>query len=135
MLGEFALTALALLGVGHDVDVEAGELLEDYFVMVEGGKITAVSNLPLEAEGAIRVDGTGKSLLPGMWDMHGHFGLQHGALNIAGGITSVRIIGGVHDKIMEMTEVNSSCMFWMSLVVLVTSLATGLRVKKARARC
>ena len=86
------------------VDVEAGELLEDYFVMVEGGKITAVSNLPLEAEGAIRVDGAGKSLMPGMWDMHGHFGLEHGVLNIAGGITSVRIIGGVHDKIMEMTE-------------------------------
>ncbi len=86
------------------VDVEAGVLLEDYFVMVEDGKIAAVSDQPLDMDGAVRIDGTGKTLMPGMWDMHGHFGLDDGALNIAGGITSVRIIGGVHDKIMEMTE-------------------------------
>ena len=85
------------------VDVESGELLEDHFVMVEDGKIAAVSNVPLEEDGAIRIDANGKTLMPGMWDMHGHFGLQDGVLNIAGGITSVRIIGGVHDKIMEMT--------------------------------
>jgi hypothetical protein len=36
--------------------------------------------------------------------MHGHFGLSDGILNIAGGITSVRDIGGVHDKVMELTE-------------------------------
>ena len=86
------------------VDVESGELLEDYFVVVENGKIAAVSNLPLSIDGAIRIDAAGKTLMPGMWDMHGHFSLADGVLNIAGGITSVRIIGGVHDKIMEMTE-------------------------------
>ena len=41
--------------------------------------------------------------MPGMWDMHGHFGLSDGVLNIAGGITSVRDIGGVHEKTMELT--------------------------------
>jgi imidazolonepropionase-like amidohydrolase len=62
-----------------------------------------VSSSPIESEDAIRIDGSGKSLMPGMWDMHGHFGLSDGVLNIAGGITNVRDIGGVHDKTMELT--------------------------------
>ena len=86
------------------VDVESGTLLEDYFVLVEDGKIAAVSNLPLSIDGATRIDATGKTLMPGMWDMHGHFGLQDGVLNIAGGITSVRDIGNVHEKSTEMVE-------------------------------
>ena len=86
------------------LDVETGDLLQDYFVLIENGKIAALSNLPLDIESAIRIDGTGKTLMPGLWDMHGHFGLDDGVLNIAGGITNVRIIGGVHDKIMDMTE-------------------------------
>ena len=90
------------------VDIESGELLEDYFVAIDGGKISAVSNLPLSIEGARSIDGEGKTLMPGMWDMHGHFGLEDGVLNIAGGITNVRIIGGVHDKIMEMTAKHDS---------------------------
>jgi hypothetical protein len=86
------------------LDVRTGELLQNYFVLIEEGKIAAISNLPLDVESAIRVDATGKTLMPGLWDMHGHFGLDDGVLNIAGGITNVRIIGGVHEKIMEMTE-------------------------------
>jgi len=84
------------------LDVESGDLLQDYFVLVENGKIAALSNLPLNIDTAIRIDATGKTLMPGLWDMHGHFGLDDGVLNIAGGVTNVRIIGGVHDKIMEM---------------------------------
>jgi hypothetical protein len=36
--------------------------------------------------------------------MHGHFALSDGILNIAAGITSVRDMGSVHAKIMELTE-------------------------------
>ena len=46
--------------------------------------------------------------MPGMWDMHGHFGLSDGVLNIAGGITSVRDIGSVHEQIMELTAKHDS---------------------------
>ena len=90
------------------VDVATGELMQDYFVKVEGGRIAAISNLPVDSDGVIKIDATGKTLLPGLWDMHGHFGLEDGILNIAGGVTNVRIIGGVHDKIMEMTEKQDS---------------------------
>ncbi|MDH3924860.1 MAG: amidohydrolase family protein, partial [Xanthomonadales bacterium] len=84
-------------------DVEALERLENYFVLVRDGKIEAVSNLPLEIEGATVIEGSGKTLIPGLWDMHGHFSLSDGILNIAGGITSVRDIGGEHESVMQMT--------------------------------
>jgi imidazolonepropionase-like amidohydrolase len=90
------------------VDVESGSLHEDRFVMVEGGKITAMSDVQIDVPGAKHIDGTGKSLMPGMWDMHGHFGLADGVLNIAGGITSVRDIGSVHEQIMELTAKHDS---------------------------
>ena len=87
------------------VDVESGELLEDYFVLVDDGKIAAVSDLRTPSiDGAVQIDATGKTLMPGMWDMHGHFGLEDGVLNVAGGITSVRDIGNVHEKSTEMLE-------------------------------
>ena len=90
------------------VDVENAALLEDHHVMVEDGKIVAISEGPIDADGAKRIDGTGKSLIPGMWDMHGHFGLSDGVMNIAGGITSVRDIGSVHEQIMELTAKHDS---------------------------
>ncbi len=85
------------------VDVENGVLLEDRHVMVIDGKIASISADRIDADGAVRIDGSGKSLMPGLWDMHGHFGLSDGLLNIAGGITSVRDIGSVHEQMMELT--------------------------------
>jgi len=90
------------------VDVENGGLLEDHFVMVEGGKITAISGAQIDVEGAKHINATGKSLMPGIWEMHGHFGLSDGVLNIAGGITSVRDVGSVHEQIMELTAKHDS---------------------------
>jgi len=81
------------------VDVGQGTLLSQHHVMVIDGKISAISDQVIDHSDAIRIDGTGKSLMPGMWDMHGHFSLGDGLMNIAGGITSVRDIGNVHEKI------------------------------------
>ena len=85
------------------VDVENGVLLEGRHVMVSNGTIQSISDSAIDNDGAVHIDGTGKSLMPGMWDMHGHFSLSDGVLNIAGGITSVRDMGSVHDKIMDLT--------------------------------
>ena len=85
------------------VDVVNGTVLENHHVMAEDGKIQAVSADPIEDDSAKRINGKGRYLIPGLWDMHGHFSLSDGVLNIAGGITNVRDIGSVHDKIMELT--------------------------------
>jgi len=86
------------------VDVEQGVLLPRHHVLVVDGKITAISDQAIVQSDAIRIDGTGKSLMPGMWDMHGHFSLGDGLMNIAGGITNVRDIGNVHEKIILAVE-------------------------------
>ncbi len=86
------------------VDVETGELLENRHVRLADGKIEGIAETPLDGADAVRIDGSGKYLLPGLWDMHGHFGIADGVLNIAGGITSVRDIGNEHEQIMVLTE-------------------------------
>ena len=90
------------------VDVVNGRLLERRHVLVDDGQIAAISGTPIENEDAVRIDGAGKSLMPGLWDMHGHFSLSDGVLNIAGGVTNVRNIGGVHEKTMELTAKHDS---------------------------
>ncbi len=90
------------------VDVVSGRLLEGHHVLVDSGVIIAISETPIGNADAVRIDGTGKSLMPGLWDMHGHFSLSEGVLNIAGGVTNVRNIGSVHDKIMKLTAKHDS---------------------------
>ena len=41
-------------------------------VLVEGNVITQVSTDPIEIDGAFEVDGTGKTMTPGLIDMHQH---------------------------------------------------------------
>lgn len=86
------------------VDVVAGRLIKDQNVLIRDGKIAAISGDEIPNSTARRIDGGGKSLMPGLWDMHAHFSLSDGVLNVAGGIVNVRNIGGVHDKTMELTE-------------------------------
>ena len=43
--------------------------------------------------GAEVVDLHGKALIPGLWDMHAHFGDADGLLDIASGVTSIRDVG------------------------------------------
>ena len=90
------------------VDVVGGALIEGQNVLVAGGEILQISATAIDRPDARRIDGSGKSLMPGMWDMHAHFSLSDGVLNIAGGITSVRNIGGRHEKTMELTAKHDS---------------------------
>ena len=83
------------------VDVARGELLRKRHLRLAGGIIERVSREPIDDDSARRIDGSGKTLIPGLWDMHGHFAVEDGVLNIAGGITSVRDIGNVHEQVME----------------------------------
>jgi imidazolonepropionase-like amidohydrolase len=56
------------------VDVQTGQLLPERTVVIEGGRIQAVgatSEVALPTTGNI-LDGTGKFLIPGLWDMHTH---------------------------------------------------------------
>jgi imidazolonepropionase-like amidohydrolase len=93
----------------HDVtviDATGAPAMPHQTVVVEGGKITAIDSSAMRSAGKLRgkrVDGSGKFLIPGLWDMHVHmvFGdwFPHGReitlpLFIANGITGVRDMGG-----------------------------------------
>ncbi|HUQ02598.1 MAG TPA: amidohydrolase family protein [Kofleriaceae bacterium] len=83
------------------LDVEKGKWLVDHTVIVDGGTIATVgpSKRVKVPPGAEVVDLTGKTLIPGLVDMHGHVEPIDGLLNIASGVTTVRDVGGDHDEL------------------------------------
>ncbi len=63
-------------------------------VLVEGDRITAVGKKVKAPKGATVIVGKGKTLVPGLWDMHHHYGDDNqGPLDLSQGVTSVRDIG------------------------------------------
>ncbi|MFN3960687.1 MAG: amidohydrolase family protein [Parvularculaceae bacterium] len=73
-------------------------------VLVEGATIAAVGkNGKVKApEGASVIDGTGKTLVPGLWDMHYHSGGDgSGVLALSQGIVNVRDIGNEKRTLLE----------------------------------
>ncbi len=48
------------------------------------------------------VDARGKTLLPGLWDMHVHLGESDGLFNLASGVTTVRDLANDIDQLQDM---------------------------------
>ncbi len=85
------------------LDVDAGRLLDDARVRIESGTIRAVgTGASVDCSGAAVIEGEGRSLLPGLWDMHVHIGAGDGPLHLAAGVTSVRDLANDHDRLMEL---------------------------------
>lgn len=72
-------------------------------VVIEGERITAVGKAGEVAvpAGATVVDGAGKTLLPGLWDMHAHVSDDDGILNLAAGVTTVRDLANDIDTVVK----------------------------------
>jgi imidazolonepropionase-like amidohydrolase len=66
------------------VDVVDGSILPDMTVEIHGRTIAAVDSAPRVriTRGATIVDGRGKYLIPGLWDMHVHLSFPEGAAQI-----------------------------------------------------
>jgi imidazolonepropionase-like amidohydrolase len=82
-------------------DSENAVTREDQTVVVDGDRIVsagpaASTTLPQNAK---HIDGRGKTLLPGLFDMHVHVSALDGLLHIASGVTSVRDMGNDIDEI------------------------------------
>jgi len=85
------------------VDTVSGELLENRTVTIRDGAITGIEDGSREFTGERVIEGTGKYLVPGLWDMHVHFRggeelIEENRdllpLYIANGVTTVRDAGG-----------------------------------------
>ena len=75
-------------------DAPSARLVRDQAVVVRANRIESVgpdSAVRVPPGGGARViDARGKTLLPGLWDMHTHNGPLDGRMHIAAGVTSVR---------------------------------------------
>jgi hypothetical protein len=73
-------------------------------IVIRGNRIEAVGAdvaIPADAE---RIDAAGKTVIPGLWDMHVHLSEEDGLLNIAAGITSVRDLGNDLDYALALQK-------------------------------
>ncbi len=82
-------------------DAESGKIIKDQNVVVTGNRIQSVGPAStVRASGAEVIDATGKTLLPGLWDMHTHVGDNDGLLNLAAGVTTVRDLANDTDTLL-----------------------------------
>ncbi|MEM0955449.1 MAG: amidohydrolase family protein [Pseudomonadota bacterium] len=65
------LDALAIQNV-HVINTETGDLLEDQMVIIRGGVIQSVSESSAAPADTTVIDGNGRYMLPGLWNMHTH---------------------------------------------------------------
>lgn len=78
-------------------NADNGTVEDNMNVLVEGTKIVAVSTETISEENAKVIDGTGKTLLPGLFDMHTHINKTDGIMHLAAGVTSVRDLANSFD--------------------------------------
>ena len=78
------------------VDMRSPKARPGMTVVILGNRIVAVGTHPATPKGAVEIDGRGKFLIPGLWDMHAHFVSEQATrdvffpLEIANGVTGVR---------------------------------------------
>lgn len=83
---------MALVG-GDVVDGIHDRTLKNQVVLIEEGRIIRIGDKGTTAipEGSKIIDVTGKTLLPGLWDMHAHSNqVQWAPAYLAGGVTTIR---------------------------------------------
>jgi len=83
-------------------DAETTRILPNQTVVIAGNRITSVGAGKSEGlpAGALTINATGKTLIPGLWDMHAHVAEGDGLLNLAAGVTTVRDLGNSIDELM-----------------------------------
>jgi imidazolonepropionase-like amidohydrolase len=92
----------AIVG-GRLIDGTGKPAIENAVVILKDGKIAAAgpaSSTPVP-EGAQVVDAHGKSVLPGLWEMHAHFEqVEWGPIYLATGVTTARDVGNEREFIV-----------------------------------
>lgn len=90
------------------VDVNTGEIVKNKTVAIDNHRITAIYDKEISGLTAtIVIDGNGKYLIPGLWDMHAHYKWSHVDLDpllIANGITGIREMWGDMPAFVEIPK-------------------------------
>ncbi|HMK39613.1 MAG TPA: amidohydrolase family protein [Bacteroidota bacterium] len=98
--------AIALVG-GTLIDGTGAAPVKDAAVVIENGRITAAGprgNVRIPPSAHV-VNVAGKSILPGLWDMHAHFEqVEWGPIYLAAGVTTVRDCGNEFEFITAVRD-------------------------------
>jgi imidazolonepropionase-like amidohydrolase len=89
------------------IDVVTGRLQNGVTVVTQGERIVGIGPRVTIPRSATRVNGKGKFLIPGLWDMHSHHqgtGADCLDLFIAKGVVGTRDMGGDTDFILPLRE-------------------------------
>src|SRR5262245_41304557 len=94
---------------GDVFDSERGVVRPRTTVVIEGERIAAVgpADSVKSPAGATVIDATGKTVIPGLWDMHTHLflsGEEAGLMQLAAGITTVRDMASDIDAALSQRE-------------------------------
>ena len=98
-------------------DPASGRIIPHRSVLINGNRIVSIKDtivvnvepevwsenppVPLTTEpGPQTIDATGKTLIPGLWDMHAHVTDNGGLLNLAAGVTTVRDLANDTDSLL-----------------------------------
>ena len=81
-------------------DAESASTRKNQTVVVSGQRIASVAPSKESDRGAGEViDATGRTVIPGIWDMHAHVSGNDGLLNLAAGVTTVRDLANDIDEL------------------------------------
>src|ERR1700733_14731380 len=82
-------------------DAESAKIIPDQSVLVAGNHISLLrKDGPIPGGNPQIIDATGKTPLPGLWDMPAHVGDNDGLLNLAAGVTTVRDLANDIDTLL-----------------------------------
>ena len=99
-------TTIALVG-GTMIDGTGSAALTDASIVIHDGRITAAgrrTEIRIPASATI-VDTRGKTILPGLWDMHAHVEqVEWGPIYLAAGVTTVRDCGNEFEFITAVRD-------------------------------
>lgn len=109
LLGACATGVVPADTVVRNVTIYTGDGRAPYIgsVAVKGRKIVAVASGEFTSSAGHVIDGSGKFLTPGLWDMHVHLrASEAGGLNVSAfpknGVTSVRDLGGYTERLQRL---------------------------------
>ena len=102
----FRSSHYALTG-GRLIDGTGAAPIERAVVIVNNNKIEAVGSADTVRipKGLATIDVSGKSILPGLWDMHAHVGqAEWGPVYLAAGVTTARDMGGEFETVTTLRD-------------------------------
>jgi imidazolonepropionase-like amidohydrolase len=94
------------------IDVNTGKILNNKTVAIDSNRISAIYDNEINiGDKTTIIDGKGKYLIPGLWDMHGHYKWDHVEIDpllIANGITGIREMWGDMPEFVKVPDKTQS---------------------------